>query len=206
MVQFGPSDYSMSIGVTPQTAGERVHEAEKYVLETAHRMGIPARVELGDASGAERYLEMGVRHFCVGWDVGILHRWFTEQGEAMRSMVSGSAVKAGTPSDTQIARNRCCVAESYSSHSTTSMCGRNVEVRLTLRNVHGNPAAGIWPWAWSELLTSRRTRADRRRYEDRVDRNERCARVQRRAESSWSDASWVCGASPGDCPTTQPGA
>jgi hypothetical protein len=29
MVQFGPSDYSMSIGVTRQTAGERVREAEK---------------------------------------------------------------------------------------------------------------------------------------------------------------------------------
>jgi 2-keto-3-deoxy-L-rhamnonate aldolase RhmA len=94
MVQFGPSDYSMSIGVTRQTAGERVREAEKYVIETAHRRGIPARVELGDASGAERYLEMGVRHFCVGWDVGILHRWFTEQGQAMRSLLSGSAVSA----------------------------------------------------------------------------------------------------------------
>ena len=91
MVQFGPSDYSMSIGVSRQTAGERVREAEKYVIETAHRMDIPARVELGDASGAERYLEMGVRHFCVGWDVSILHRWFTEQGQAMRSLLSGSA-------------------------------------------------------------------------------------------------------------------
>ena len=95
MVQFGPSDYSMSIGVTRQTAGERVREAEKYVIETAHRMGIPARVELGDASGVERYLEMGVRHFCIGWDVGILHRWFTEQGQAMRSLLAGSAGSAG---------------------------------------------------------------------------------------------------------------
>ena len=38
MVQFGPSDYSMSIGVTRQTAGERVREAERYVIETAHRL------------------------------------------------------------------------------------------------------------------------------------------------------------------------
>ena len=94
MVQFGPSDYSMSIGVTRQTGGERVREAEKYVIETAHKMGIPARVELGDTTGAERYLEMGVRHFCVGWDVGILHRWLTEQGQAWRSLLSGVAVSA----------------------------------------------------------------------------------------------------------------
>src|SRR3954469_24316124 len=48
---------AVSIGVSRQTAGDRVREAEKYVIETAHRMGIPARVELGDASGAEPYLE-----------------------------------------------------------------------------------------------------------------------------------------------------
>jgi 4-hydroxy-2-oxoheptanedioate aldolase len=99
MVQFGPSDYSMSIGVSRQTAGERVREAETYVIETAHRMGVPARVELGDASGAARYLEMGVRHFCVGWDVGILHRWFGEQGKAMRSLLSESA-DAAAPAQT----------------------------------------------------------------------------------------------------------
>jgi 4-hydroxy-2-oxoheptanedioate aldolase len=89
----------MSIGVTRQTAGERVREAEKYVIETAHRMGIPARVELGDASGAERYLEMGVRHFCVGWDVSTLHRWFTEQGQAMRNMLEDSAAAAAAGAD-----------------------------------------------------------------------------------------------------------
>jgi len=86
--------------VTRQTAGERVRKAETYVIETAHRMGVPARVELGDASGAQRYLEMGVRHFCVGWDVGILNRWFTEQGTAMRSLLSGSAdAAAGAHAD-----------------------------------------------------------------------------------------------------------
>jgi 4-hydroxy-2-oxoheptanedioate aldolase len=105
MVQFGPSDYSMSIGVTRQTAGERVREAETYVIETSHRMGIPARVELGDASGAERYLEMGVRHFCVGWDVGILHRWFTEQGQAMRSLLSDS-LDGSVPTHTDGAATR----------------------------------------------------------------------------------------------------
>jgi 2-keto-3-deoxy-L-rhamnonate aldolase RhmA len=97
MVQFGPSDYSMSIGVTRQAGFERVLEAERYVIETAHRMGIPARVELGDASGAQRYLDMGVRHFCVGWDVGVLHRWFTEQGQAMQSLLSAELVSTEAP-------------------------------------------------------------------------------------------------------------
>lgn len=91
MVQFGPSDYAMSIGIPRQTGDERVRQAEKYVIETAHRMGIPARVELGDASGTQRYLDMGVKHFCVGWDVRVLHQWFTDQGKLMRDLLSGAA-------------------------------------------------------------------------------------------------------------------
>jgi 4-hydroxy-2-oxoheptanedioate aldolase len=89
MVQFGPSDYSMSIGMPGQGGHERVREAEKFTIETAQRRGIPARAEIRDADGAERYLDMGVRHFCVGWDVRILHDWFTDQGKAMRQILSG---------------------------------------------------------------------------------------------------------------------
>jgi 2-keto-3-deoxy-L-rhamnonate aldolase RhmA len=89
MVQFGPSDFSMSIGMPGQGSHERVRDAEKYVVETAQRRGIPARAEIRDASGAQRYLDMGVRHFCVGWDVRILHDWFTEQGKEMHSLLSG---------------------------------------------------------------------------------------------------------------------
>ena len=55
-------------------------------------MGIPARAEIGDAGGARRYVEMGVQHFCVGWDVRVLHDWFTTQGKAMRDVLSGAGV------------------------------------------------------------------------------------------------------------------
>jgi 2-keto-3-deoxy-L-rhamnonate aldolase RhmA len=89
MVQFGPSDYSMSLGIPGQTSDERVREAERYVTETAHKRGIPSRAEIRDASGAARYLEMGVRHFCVGSDVRILHDWFSVQGKAMRQLLVG---------------------------------------------------------------------------------------------------------------------
>ena len=103
MVQFGPSDYSMSIGIPGQEDRQQVLDAEKYVIDTAHRLGIPARVELADATGAERYLELGVKHFCIGWDVLTLHLWLTEQGKRMRDLLNGVAapqtvVADGTPS------------------------------------------------------------------------------------------------------------
>jgi 2-keto-3-deoxy-L-rhamnonate aldolase RhmA len=99
MVQFGPGDYSMSIGIPRQGGSERVLEAEKYVVETAHRMGIPARAEIRDAAGAKRHVEMGIKHFCVGWDVMVLSDWFTEQGKQMRDVLSnaGGNVSAEIP-------------------------------------------------------------------------------------------------------------
>src|SRR5580765_3305757 len=59
MVQFGPSDYSMSIGMPRGRGSDQVREAEKYVVETSQRRGIPARAEIRDAGGAEHYLNMG---------------------------------------------------------------------------------------------------------------------------------------------------
>jgi 4-hydroxy-2-oxoheptanedioate aldolase len=96
MVQFGPSDYSMSLGIPGQGGHERVREAERYTIETAHKRGIPARAELRDATSAAQYLDLGVRHFCVGWDVRILHDWFTDQGKAMRQLLSGELALTAT--------------------------------------------------------------------------------------------------------------
>ena len=80
----------MSIGRTGQTDHPDVERAERRTIETALRMGLPPRVELGDIRRAAPYLEMGVRHFCIGWDVGILHDWWRANGEGMRAIMAGS--------------------------------------------------------------------------------------------------------------------
>ena len=88
MVQFGPADYSMSLGIPGEWTHPRVKEAERHTIETALRMGIAPRVELRDLRDAGSYLEMGVKHFCVGWDVDILFRWCRDQGEVFRKTFS----------------------------------------------------------------------------------------------------------------------
>ena len=93
MVQFGPADYAMSIGQAGNRAHPDVVAAERKTIDTALRLGIHPRVELGDPSQAEPYLKMGVRHFCVGWDVSILLGWWRANGEAMRGMLPDA--KAG---------------------------------------------------------------------------------------------------------------
>jgi 2-keto-3-deoxy-L-rhamnonate aldolase RhmA len=66
MVQFGPADYSMSIGLAGQWSHPDVVKAERLTIETALKKGIHPRVEIGDPAEAEPYQKMGVRHFCLG--------------------------------------------------------------------------------------------------------------------------------------------
>jgi 4-hydroxy-2-oxoheptanedioate aldolase len=90
MVQFGPADYAMSIGKPGQWAHPDVQAAERKTIELALAKGIAPRVELGDPAQGKRYLDMGVKHFCIGWDVSILHDWWRANGAAMRAMLKGA--------------------------------------------------------------------------------------------------------------------
>ena len=89
MVQFGPADYSMSIGLAGQWSHPDVVRAERRTIETALKKGIHPRVELSDPRDAVPYLEMGVKHFCIGWDVEILHAWWQVNGRQMRELLGG---------------------------------------------------------------------------------------------------------------------
>jgi len=91
MVQFGGSDYSMSMGLTGQRGHPEVKKAEQKTIETALKKGLHPRVELADITQATPYLEMGVKHFCIGWDVRILHDWWRANGEGMRAMIADAS-------------------------------------------------------------------------------------------------------------------
>jgi 4-hydroxy-2-oxoheptanedioate aldolase len=94
MVQFGGSDYSMSMGVTGQKNHPEVKRAERFTIETALKKGLHPRIELADIKDAAPYLEMGVKHFCIGWDVRILHEWWRVNGAGMRAMLGTEAMAA----------------------------------------------------------------------------------------------------------------
>ena len=63
--------------------------AERKTIETALKLGLHPRIELANIKDAAPYLEMGVKHFCIGWDVRILHDWWRVNGEGMRAMLDG---------------------------------------------------------------------------------------------------------------------
>jgi 2-keto-3-deoxy-L-rhamnonate aldolase RhmA len=99
MVQFGPSDYGMSIGKPGRSYAGGLHpdvvEAREHTIKTALKMGIRPRAEINSASEAEYYLNLGVKDFCLSTDVGILRNFYREQGGALREIVSRTNVAAG---------------------------------------------------------------------------------------------------------------
>ena len=88
MVQFGPSDYSISIGKPGQAQDPEVQKAHRDMIEMALKRGIAPRVEIASFEQAKPFVEMGVRHFCIGWDTGIIFQWCRRQGEGMRELLA----------------------------------------------------------------------------------------------------------------------
>jgi 4-hydroxy-2-oxoheptanedioate aldolase len=90
MVQWGGSDFSMSIG----RAGERKHpdvEAARIkTFKTALRMGKHPRAEIGSPDDAKEYLDMGVRHFSIGTDIAVLFGYWKANGEKLRKAMEGA--------------------------------------------------------------------------------------------------------------------
>ncbi len=90
LVQWGPADFAMSIGRPGETSHSDVLEAERNVIETAHRAGVPCRAEIASVADAGRYVELGVRHFSIGYDIYTIYHAFKAAGVELRSFVEGS--------------------------------------------------------------------------------------------------------------------
>ncbi len=84
MIQWGPGDYTVSIGRPGARLDPQVKGVERKVIETAHRRGIPARAEIVAPEDAQYYLDLGVRHFNLNVDLWILLQWWTVNGKRLR--------------------------------------------------------------------------------------------------------------------------
>ena len=88
MVQWGPSDYAMNVGRAGEARSPEIKAVERKVFETALKMGVPPRVELNSLDQAQYYLDLGVRHFCLGTDVSILYEWWKTNGAHLRQALT----------------------------------------------------------------------------------------------------------------------
>lgn len=86
-IQFGPADFSMNSGFNAKEEKERVREAEEKVICTALKYGVSPRVELNKAEEAQRYIDLGVRHFALGSELRIEKVYWNDEGNQLRGMM-----------------------------------------------------------------------------------------------------------------------
>jgi len=89
MIQWGPADFSFSRGEPELQHSEAIRPFESKVIEKSIEHGLLPRIELGSVEQAKRYVDMGVRHFCIGWDRFILRQQLHTLGEGMRKLTDG---------------------------------------------------------------------------------------------------------------------
>jgi 4-hydroxy-2-oxoheptanedioate aldolase len=87
MIQWGGSDYSMSIGSPDAAQSTEVKKVERQVIETCIKMGVPPRAEIGSPDDAAYYLDLGVRHFSLGTELFVIQEWMKTNGDLLRKQM-----------------------------------------------------------------------------------------------------------------------
>jgi 2-keto-3-deoxy-L-rhamnonate aldolase RhmA len=87
MTQWGPADFGFSRGTPGLMHTPEIRLFEELVIRASLEHGIPPRIEIAEVEQAKRYVDLGVRHFCIGWDRYIYRTALTRIGEGMRKLV-----------------------------------------------------------------------------------------------------------------------
>ena len=58
------------------------------MIKIAIDKGVAPRVEIASFEQAKAYLEMGVRHLCIGTDLVTLYQWCRRQAEEVKKILT----------------------------------------------------------------------------------------------------------------------
>lgn len=90
MVQFGPCDYALSIGLPRSPDHPEVKKAELKTIKTALDKGIRPRVEIGlihfELDDLKKYIDLGVKDFNLPSDLSIIHQWVKGNSKTIRNL------------------------------------------------------------------------------------------------------------------------
>ncbi len=87
MTQWGPADFGFSLGKQELMRLGSVRPVEELVIRKSIEYGVAPRIEISDVEEADRYIDLGVRHFCIGWDRFIYRDGLLRIGEGVRKLV-----------------------------------------------------------------------------------------------------------------------
>ncbi len=87
MVQFGPSDYSMSLGKNSADYVNEWKAAERRMIEVAIKHGVHPRCEVLKPEDLQYYIDLGVRDFSMGDEFKKLRELWINDGTQMKAIV-----------------------------------------------------------------------------------------------------------------------
>lgn len=87
MTQWGPADFGFSRGEPSLMHTPEIRPFEEQVIKKSLEYGVAPRIEIAEVEQAKRYVDLGVRHFCIGWDRFIYQAGLTRIGEGMRKLI-----------------------------------------------------------------------------------------------------------------------
>ena len=87
MTQWGPADFGFSRGNPKMGSTDSIRSFEQTVIKKSLEFGIPPRIEIGSTEQAARYIDLGVRHFCIGWDRFIYASALKQLGEGIAKIM-----------------------------------------------------------------------------------------------------------------------
>ena len=87
MIQFGPGDYSLSMGWDRAAKAAELKKIEEHCIEVALKHGVRPRCEIVNPSDAAWYIERGVKDFSLGDQMAKLKAFWNGQGKELRELV-----------------------------------------------------------------------------------------------------------------------
>ncbi len=88
MVQFGPNDYTVSVGIPDQGHTPEIRKVQEDMIKMALKKGVAPRVEISNFEMAKPFIDMGVRHFSLSSDIAIIAQWYKQQAPSLRKQLT----------------------------------------------------------------------------------------------------------------------
>ena len=90
MTQWGPADFGFSRAQPGLMYTDDIRPFEELVIRKSIEHGVPPRIEIAEPEQAKRYIDLGVRHFCIGWDRFIYQSALNSIGAGIRKTLQES--------------------------------------------------------------------------------------------------------------------
>ena len=90
VTQWGPADFGFSLGPQGRLGTDGTRKVEETVIAKSLEYGLRPRIEIGAVEQAKRYIDLGVKDFCIGWDRFILRQAFGNLGEGLAKLLQNA--------------------------------------------------------------------------------------------------------------------